>query len=56
MARSGVRANRAPAARGGNHPDLLLKDADEEAKPEDMWNPDRSGKMKALPVRGDRAA
>lgn len=31
-----------------NHPDLLLKDADEEAKPEDMWNPDRSGKMKVL--------
>lgn len=31
-----------------NHPDLLLKDADERAKPADMWNPERSGKMKVL--------
>eukprot|EP00929_Paragymnodinium_shiwhaense_P012858 TRINITY_DN120743_c0_g1_i1.p1 TRINITY_DN120743_c0_g1~~TRINITY_DN120743_c0_g1_i1.p1 ORF type:complete len:1416 (+),score=301.71 TRINITY_DN120743_c0_g1_i1:77-4324(+) len=31
-----------------NHPDLLLKDAEPEQQPEDMWNPARSGKMKVL--------
>nr|QDO16447.1 DNA excision repair protein ERCC-6 [Crypthecodinium cohnii]USW07847.1 DNA excision repair protein ERCC-6 [Crypthecodinium cohnii] len=31
-----------------NHPDLLLRDADEKLKPKDMGNPERSGKMKVL--------
>jgi len=31
-----------------NHPDLLLLKADEEMKPADMWNYERSGKMKVL--------
>eukprot|EP00927_Polykrikos_kofoidii_P006006 TRINITY_DN12425_c0_g1_i3.p1 TRINITY_DN12425_c0_g1~~TRINITY_DN12425_c0_g1_i3.p1 ORF type:complete len:1451 (-),score=306.87 TRINITY_DN12425_c0_g1_i3:349-4701(-) len=31
-----------------NHPDLLLKDAGPEMLPTDMWNHERSGKMKVL--------
>lgn len=31
-----------------NHPDLLLRDADSELQPPDMWNCERSGKMKVL--------
>jgi len=31
-----------------NHPDLLLEHADEDMKPPDMWNHERSGKMKVL--------
>jgi len=31
-----------------NHPDLLLRDADEKLRPKDMGNPERSGKMKVL--------
>mmetsp|Transcript_9094 Transcript_9094/g.20220 ORF Transcript_9094/g.20220 Transcript_9094/m.20220 type:complete len:1279 (-) Transcript_9094:62-3898(-) len=31
-----------------NHPDLLLREVPAEEQPEDMWNPDRSGKMKVL--------
>jgi len=31
-----------------NHPDLLLHDADPSLQPPDMWNHERSGKMKVL--------
>eukprot|EP00971_Amphidinium_carterae_P300686 5974398-Amphidinium_carterae.1 len=31
-----------------NHPDLLLRDAPPEGQPDDMWNPERSGKMKVM--------
>jgi len=31
-----------------NHPDLLLRDAEDDMKPPDMWNYERSGKMKVL--------
>lgn len=31
-----------------NHPDLLLLNADSEALPDDMWNFEKSGKMKVL--------
>ena len=31
-----------------NHPDLLLKHTGEDMKPPDMWNRERSGKMRVL--------